>query len=142
MWRGRHTGGKGCHPEGPGQAMKVNQDKCRVLPLGHGTPRPKYRLCGEWLETSPEEKDLGVLVDEKVNMSWQCALAAQKANRILGCIKTSAACRSWEVILPLYSHETPLVVLHPPLESSAHGSFGTGPAKGYENDQRARAPLI
>ncbi|KAK4823662.1 hypothetical protein QYF61_005014 [Mycteria americana] len=79
--------------------MRFNKAKGKVLQCGLGQPPLNV------------EKDLEVLVDEKLDMSQQCVLTAQKANHILGCIKRSVASRTREVILPLYS-----ILMRPCLE--------------------------
>jgi len=92
--------------------MKFNKANCKVLHTGRANPKQKYRLGREWIESSPEKKDLRVLVDEKLSMTQQCALAAQKARCVLGCIPSSVARRSRDGILPLCS-----TLVRPHLES-------------------------
>ena len=83
--------------------MKFNKSKYQILHLGQGNSGCIYRLEDEILESSSAERDLGVLVDGKLNMNQQCALAVKRANHVLGSIKHCIASRSREVIVPLYS---------------------------------------
>jgi len=58
-----------------------------------GQSQARIQAGGEWIESSPVEKDLGVLVDGKLSMTQQCVLTAWKGGRILRCVKSSKASR-------------------------------------------------
>jgi len=121
--------------------MNINKAKCKVLHLGESNPQQQYRLDDEWIESSPAE-DLGILADEKLGMSCQCSLPAQKACYTLGCIKRKRGqqVKGGDFVPLLHSDETPPGVLCPALKLSAqerHGPVGAGPEEGHKNCQRA-----
>jgi len=60
----------------------------------------QYRLEAELREDTSMEKDLHILMDNKLVISQHCASVDRKANGILGCIKKSVASKWREVILP------------------------------------------
>ena len=80
--------------------MKSSQSKGQILPLGV-QPWQWLQVGDERLDSRHTEMDLEVLVNSKWNMSQQCALAAQRANRTLGCTRPSTASGRGEGLSPL-----------------------------------------
>lgn len=76
--------------------------KCRVLQLGRTNLMHQYRFEIDLLEGSSMEKDLGVLLNNRLTMSQQCDLVTKQTSGILGSMN-SAASRSKEVLPPLYT---------------------------------------
>jgi len=80
---------------------KFNKGKCKTW----GGVSPSMYWCLGWMAGSMSlvEKDLGVLVDKKLNMGQQCGLVAKRVNSLLGCTSKNVASRSGKMILPLCS---------------------------------------
>jgi len=109
--------------------MRFNQAKYEVLHMGHSNPQCQYRLRDAGIESSPVDKDLGVLVDEKLDMSHQCALAGQLYPGLQE-EKHVQQVKGGDSSPLLCSGETPPGFLCPALEPSAqegHGPIRAGP---------------
>ncbi|KAK4813802.1 hypothetical protein QYF61_026384 [Mycteria americana] len=83
--------------------MKFQKDKCKVLHLRRKNPLQQYRLRTDQLGSSSAGRDLGILVDSKLNISHLCALAVKTASSLLGCINRTIASRPTGGIIPFYS---------------------------------------
>ncbi|KAK4830251.1 hypothetical protein QYF61_009318 [Mycteria americana] len=88
-----------------------NKSKCQILHLGCSNARYKYKLGDKWLESSPAERNLGVLVDSRLNMSQQHARQPRGQTTFWGA-SHSITSQSKDVIILLY-----LALVRPHLES-------------------------
>ena len=93
------------------------------------------------IECSFAEKDLGVILDGKLDMSQQCTLATQKANRILGFQQGEGGDPA-----PLVCAGEPSCgVPRPDMDSSVqerHGPVGVHPKKAHKNNTGDGALLL
>ena len=87
-----------------------------------------YRVCrlgSDCITSSTVEKDLGILVNNKLKFHEQCSAVVVKANRLLGMIRRSFDCTNAEMILRLYKS-----LIRPVIE---YGNIIWGPFMSWTN---------
>ena len=82
--------------------MLFNIDKCKVMHIGHGNVKATYSMNGIILNEVSDERDLGVIVENNLKCSKQCAKVVNTANRIIGMIKRSFSYLSKDITIQLY----------------------------------------
>ena len=82
--------------------MLFNFGKWKCLHTGHGNLHVNLKMGDTDKGTTVKEKDLGVIINDDMKVSEQCAIAVSKGNQILGLIRINIAYYDKKLIIPLY----------------------------------------
>ena len=82
--------------------MEFNINKCKIMHFGRQNPGYEYTMNNIKLDSTKEERDIGVLICDNLKQSTQCASAAKRANTVLGQISRSFHFRDKDVFIKLY----------------------------------------
>ena len=119
--------------------MGFNTDKCKVLHLGRKNQQHTCRLGNSFLVITEAEKDLGVIIDSKMNMGWQCGDAVRKANHtfVLHQQMHHKQVQGGDPPPLCGTGQATVGVLHPVLGATLHkgcGQHQEGPEEGHSHD--------
>ena len=119
--------------------MQYNVDKCHILHVGKDNVKHQYHLGGRIVEASKFEKDVGVLINDDLKPSLQCAKAANKANQVLGQISRGVSYRDKDTLLRLYK-----TYVRPHLEycQAAWSPWGIGDRQVLEQVQQRAVRMM
>ena len=101
--------------------MSLNVQKCKLMHAGHANQQYEYSMNTTVLETTAEERDLGVVMSATLKPKSQCAKAARTAQTVLSQIARAFHFRDKNVFLNLYKQ-----YVRPHLEFAVQA----GPAEG------------
>ncbi|PKU45531.1 rna-directed dna polymerase from mobile element jockey- hypothetical protein [Limosa lapponica baueri] len=124
--------------------IKFDKAKCKILQVAQGNLKYKYRLGGEWIVSSPEVKDLGVLVAQH-DLAICASSPEGQSHPGLHQKKHGQQVKGGDSAPLLCSCDTPPGVLPPASESSAqerHGPVEVSPEEGHKDDERTGASPI
>ena len=119
--------------------LPFNVKKCKVMHVGSKNPNREYKLNDMFLDTSDHEKDLVVIIDDKLKFRAQAAAAIKKANQTLGIIKKSYTSRDAVTISTLYKA---MVRHHLEYGNAIWGPFSQSDKNSVESVQRKATKLI
>jgi hypothetical protein len=83
-----------------GKAFNIS--KCKVMHIGRANKHFPYTMAGKVLTVTNEERDLGVVVSDKLKPAAQCAQAARTAQAVLGQIARAFQYRTRTTFIQLY----------------------------------------
>jgi hypothetical protein len=107
--------------------MQFNVFKCKVMHMGTSNPGYQYHMSGQVLETTDEERDIGVMITASLKPSAQCAKAAKTAQAVLGQLARAFRYRDRHVFMRLYK-EYVRPIWSSPHRPGPHGLRETRPA--------------
>ena len=86
--------------------LRFNSSKCKVLHIGKNNPRYEYHIKDgnetRKLETTQEEKDLGVIVDENLTFEKHINETVKKCRQLCGLIMGTITYKTKEIMIPLF----------------------------------------
>ena len=118
--------------------LTFNKKKCKYMHLGH-EPGNTYKMEGEEITRSSEEKDLGINIDDKLKFQSHISIQVKKANQKLGLIRRSFTYMDTEMFLTLFKS---LVRPHLEYGSNVWAVIYKKEAISLENVQRRATRLI
>ena len=71
--------------------LPLNSTKCRVMHFGRQNPGHACMPDGEPMQKMREGKDLGILIDDELNVHKQLAAATSKTSQMLAVVRRSFA---------------------------------------------------
>jgi hypothetical protein len=119
--------------------MQFNKDKCVVMHIGRKNNKFEYKLGDTVLTKSVQERDLGIIVDNRLKFSEQCNVAIKNANSTLAIIRRNIKNKNKNIITRLYKG-----LVRPKLEFciQAWRPFLKGDIKNLEKVQRRATRMI
>jgi hypothetical protein len=82
--------------------MAFNTKKCKVMHIGKQNQRHQYTMGGQVLETTEEERDIGVQMRCSLKPAGQCNKAAMTANSVLGQVTRAFHYRDRNTFVKVY----------------------------------------